>query len=392
MTPSEAPMRSDNNIMRRMAGALVLVCTASGQSILDASKAPLLPKYFERSAGEKKLQCEVRPVAPRLNYSFRVQAGYIAHVPMKQYFGKGHRLAFATRVTPEGRDPVYLIDGVNLPDVPKNKAVWDLGGSFLVGEGRYRVDWLMGDDSNRVCRKSWNFEVKPATQARNIKMLAPGAVEEISLRRWPAADATPGANRIERITVLLHAAPIMTRSTRLRAQDRFILLESLAALLESLPARSVRLVVFSLDQQKELYRQDVLKPEHFAAIGQSMRNLRLQVVDYQVLKNRTGHLDLLSDLLSQELNAAEPPDAVIFLGPTARYSDKFPYAITETRNTAAPHFFYLEFKPPWNRGDEFPDSIDFALRKVKGKTMLVHSPEEFAKAIRQIEAQMPPGN
>src|SRR5207244_8658710 len=34
------------------------------------------------------------------------------------------------------------------------------------------------------------------------------------------------------------------------------------------------------------------------------------------------HMDVLADLLNHELSAKQPPDAVIVLGPTARYIDK----------------------------------------------------------------------
>ena len=163
------------------------------------------------------------------------------------------------------------------------------------------------------------------------------------------------------------------------------MLSSLASLLETLPARSVRLVVFNLDQQKELFREDALTPQAFDQAADSMNNLQLQLVDYRVLQNRGGHVSLLTDLVNQELQAQEPSDAVIFLGPTARYFDKVPeFNLSAT----APRFFYLQYKPFYGRGADFPDSIEFAIKKVRGKAMLIHTPDEFAKAIKQIEVEM----
>jgi hypothetical protein len=170
-----------------------------------------------------------------------------------------------------------------------------------------------------------------------------------------------------------------------------LLVGSLAALLEALPARSVRVVVFNLDQQKELFRQDDLTPEAFDRVVQSTSNLQLQLVDYRVLQNRRGHISLLADLINQELDAAEPSDKVIFLGPTSRFYDKFPDAALEQRATSSavastPQFFYFQYKPYRGREAEFPDSVAMAIRKVKGKTMLIHSPDEFARAIKEVEA------
>src|SRR5258706_8932403 len=116
-----------------------------------------------------------------------------------------------------------------------------------------------------------------------------------------------------------------------------------------------------------------------------MNNLQLQLVDYRVLQNRGGKVSLLPDLVNKELQAQGPSAAVIFLGPTARYLDKVPeFELSAT----APRFFYLQYKPYYGRGADFPDSIEFAIKKVHGKAMLIHTPDEFAKAIKQIEVEM----
>lgn len=377
----------DNTTMRLLPVALALACAASGQSILPPSQVSKVAQYFEPHQDEKKLQCEVKPVPAHLNFSFRIQAGYRVRLPMRQYSGPGHALALASKVTPEGRDPIYLLSAIRMPAIPKNKAEWDLGGSFLLGEGRYQVDFLIGDDLNRSCRKSWNVEVKLDARERSLNLgLEPGTVGEISLRRWSAQNPEADVHRVPRLTVFLHAAPLYNRMTRMRGQDRSILLASLVALLESLPARSVRLVAFNLDQQKELFRQDVLTPEAFEPLAQSMNHLQLQTVDLHILQNRTGHISLLSDLVNRELTAKEPSDAVIFLGPTARYFEKFPDLAAEPR--ASSRFFYIQYKANWDRGQDFPDSIDYAVKKLRGKTLRVHTPDEFAKAIQQINTQL----
>ena len=58
-----------------------------------------------------------------------------------------------------------------------------------------------------------------------------------------------------------------------------------------MPTRSVRLVVFNLDQQKELFRQESFSPKALDQVAQAINNVQLGVVDYRVLQNRRGHLD-----------------------------------------------------------------------------------------------------
>jgi len=373
--------------------AFVLFTSTSmlGQTLVSPAKVPTAEKYFGSFGTDKPLSCHVQPIPAHLNYSFRLQAGYVVRVPMKQYRGSKHALAILSKVTPEGRDPSYFATGTKLPNIPKTKEEIELGGVYLVGEGRYTVDWVLFDETSRICRKSWRFEAKLNPAERSLKLGIPAqSVKELSFRHWSlGGKSLDDVRPIRRLTVFLHAAPLFTRSIRFRAQDRGILLSSLTSLLETLPARSVRLVVFNLDQQKELFRQDVLTPEAFDQAAGSLNNLQLQLVDYRVLQNRGGQVSLLTDLVNKELEAKEQSDAVIFLGPTARYFDKVPdFELPAT----SPRFFYLQYKPLYDRGADFPDSIEFAIKKVHGKAILIHTPGEFAKAIKQIESDMSAGN
>jgi hypothetical protein len=187
----------------------------------------------------------------------------------------------------------------------------------------------------------------------------------------------------------MHAAPLFARTTRFHAQDRLTLLGSLASLLESLPAQSVRLVIFNLDQQRVLYHEDAFTPDEFPKAAQSMNGLRLQLVDYNVLKNQRGHIDLLAGIINRELKERHTSDAVIFLGPATRYLDKFPQARLEDPTGNAPRFFYFQYKPFTRRPVAyFTDSIESAVKSVHGRKFVIHDAGEFAKAIRQVESQV----
>ncbi|MBZ5608823.1 MAG: hypothetical protein LAP38_11220 [Acidobacteriia bacterium] len=372
------------------AGFLATLASAFGQALIDPSDAAHIAPYFEPDRREKILRCEVSPIPPGLNFSFRFQTGYVFRVPMEQFRGPGHRWSIVTRVRPEGgAQPSYLGAEIGLPNVPKTKRVVEWGGFYWVGEGRYSVDFLLYDDASRICRKHWTMEAKLSDSERGITPgMTAGSVAQVFFRRWSLLDKTADRPTLRRLTVLMHAAPLFPRNTRFHAQDRLMLLGSLASLLESLPARSVRLVIFNLDQQRELFRQDSFTPEAFPQAGQSMNGLQLQLVDYSVLKNQRGHIDLLADLMNQELSARDPSDVVIFLGPPTRYLDKLPKTMLEERTGIAPRFFYFQYKPFTRPAAEFSDSIESAIKRVHGRTFAIHSAGEFAKAIRQVESQV----
>jgi hypothetical protein len=307
---------------------------------------------------------------------------------MNQYSGSGHGWAMLTRITPEGggQKPVYLASRTRLPSIPKTKVDVEVGGGYLLGEGRYDVNWTLLDDADRVCRGSWRVDAKLGRRERQLNLaMPPDTVADFTLRgrrdsRRGADDAAP-----IRLTVLLNAAPLSPLRTRLRANDRVLLLGLLSSLLERVPARSVRLVVFNLDQQKTLLRQDALAPGALGRVAQALNGTELGLVDYHVLQNPKGHVAFLAGLMNQELRAEPPSDVVVFLGPETRYEDKLPPTALEDPHGAAPQFFNLQFRPNFRAGPSLPDSISLATAKAKGKTIIIRTPADFARAIEQIE-------
>lgn len=375
--------------MRTLAFAILLPAAAWAQSIVDPGAIPFVMSRFEPRWDDRELACSVTPFGPALNFSFRIQAGFIVRVPMGQFFGPGHIWFILARVTPEGGGkPVFLASRTHLPDVPRTKVEVELGGGYLLGEGRYDVNWMMLDDRGRVCRKEWRIEARLSKAERKAGVSTrPHTVAAFSLLGSPdearARDDSPPFS----VTILMHAAALIPWRTHLRVSDRMLLIGSLAALLERLPARSVRLVVFNLDQQKELYRRDGFTLAALDQVEQAVNDLELNTVDYQVLQKPRGHIDLLAGLVNRERHDANPSDAVVFLGPAARFEDKPPRTVGD-RGAALPHFFDLQYRPRLRRMAAFgPDSIAWTVSTLKGKTMIVRSPADFARAIDQLEKQ-----
>jgi hypothetical protein len=114
-------------------------------------------------------------------------------------------------------------------------------------------------------------------------------------------------------------------------------------------------------------------------------------VDYHVLQNPRGHLDFLAGLVNLELRAEAPSDVVVFLGPATRYGADVPQAALEGSHGDVPRFFNFQFRPYFRNEAELPDSIAKATAKVKGKTIVIRTPADFARAIEQIERRSHPG-
>jgi hypothetical protein len=377
--------------MRLLAFAL-LPFAAVAQSVVEPAQIPRAMSRIEARPDDRPLACTVTPFGPALNFSFRIQAGYTVRIPMNQFQGPRHAWFTVIRVTPSagGRKPVYLASRTRLPEVPKNKAEVEVGGGFLLGEGAYDVRWMMMDDQGRVCRKEWRLQAKLSRGERHASVaMRPNTVTAFSLLGSTDQQRAHDDTAPFRVTILMHAAPLLPRRTHFRVTDGMLLMGSLGALLERLPVRSIRLVVFNLDQQKELYRKDEFSLPSLDEVWQSMSRLELDAVDYQVLQKPKGHIDLLTDLVNREARAATPPDAVLFLGPSARYEDK-PSRDALSQAGTLPKFFYFQYRPFLRRlVPAMPDTISLTVSDLKGKTMIIHSPAEFAKAIDQLERLAP---
>jgi hypothetical protein len=373
-------------VMRVCSGAVVLAClSAHAQGLLNPDRMSARLKDFDAPA-QAALRCEVTPLRPSLNFSFRFQSGYVASFPAHEFTGTGHSIFVVTRITPEGGDPVYLGSRYRFPKVPADaKQQLEIGGGFLLGEGRYRVAWKMVDEQGRTCRKEWRLDAKLRSSERQVRVaLPPERVADVALRGAPVSHDPDDAPPV-RLTVLLHAAPVVPFRTSMGGRDRILLLGTLASLLERIPAKFVRVVVFNLDQQRELYRQDDFHLRNLDQVAGAVNQLQLGLVDYHVLQNRKGHVQLLADLINAELEAKEPSDLVVFLGPEARYSEKIPEELLAKGSDQGTRFYYLEYKPFLRMQASYPDTIHSAVSRMKGKSLVIHSPGEFAKAITMLE-------
>ncbi len=319
------------------------------------------------------MECQVTPVQPALDFGFRFLSGYVVRASLKQYGGSGHIWTAITRIQTElGGQPVYLLDRLNLPNVTDSNASGELGGGFVLGEGRYRVSFELIDNQARSCHAEWTIQAKLNGSARNVKVaLKPGTIDAISLNslrsRKARGDAPAG-----KLTVLLHAAPFSPRSMKIPPNDAMVLLAALSSLIDMAPARSVRLVVFSLDQRKEIYRRDHFTLDQLGRVRQALFNLQLATVDYRQL-SQGGSAELLQHLVTDDLRSADPSAAVVFLGPHSRSSENSAVEIPAAQGST-PKFFYLEYQSPRRmtaRGsseDEFLGAGDFMARQTQEAT------------------------
>ena len=398
----------DSSMYRVAALLLFTTATLPAQVMVSERRLGSSLSLFADSVPAATIRCSVSPIQPQLNYGFRFQAGYVVSIPMNQFQGAGHRWRMITRIIPEDGEkrPVYLVSAFALPVIPETKMEVQVGGGYLLGEGAYNVRQVLLDETGRTCRRDWRVDARLSRGESKVRVaLPPGTVSDLSLRGSRVPPPPPDDARPIRLTILLHAAPASPRRTHLRQNDILTLLASVSSVIERVPTTSVRLVAFNLDQQKELFRKDGFGLADLPAVGEAMTRMELNLVDAKVLQNRRGHVETIAGLVNAELTDPAPADAVVFLGPTSRFSDKVPGEVLE-RTQGGPQFLFFQLAP-WIRGGRglvgggrgmmplgppesaLPDSIRHAVSRLGGKTMTIRTPGELAKAIDRLEQLAP---
>jgi hypothetical protein len=396
-------------------GLLLAACAAMPAQLRLAPERVAAARAALESAGSApRLRCQIQPVEPALNYQFQFETGYAVTAPLNQFDGPEPVLRVLIRVTPDGHDPVYLS---LVSAVPKTPAAGDadarLSGTFVVGEGSYRVELLVRNEAGRVCYSHWRIQAKRVGHERDLKL--PAAADEVRPVSAPGLTeiAPPVTPAIDRLTILVHATPIRPSAPELEPETVRNITDLLHSLLVQLPARSVHLAVFNLDQHAVLLDKQPFPAGDLAAVTDAIRKLQLGVVDVKTLQDRSQS-DVLSDLLGLEQRNPQPGAAVILLGPATIRSD----LLTAQRPAGVP-WFYLQYLAPPRllRGARGPlgglgpgesrmgripmngpltpgggslfDDIERLLHRVGGVTLPVRSPHDFADALHRMAAEIP---
>jgi hypothetical protein len=418
-------------VAKRVAGLALAICGgAPAQSLIEAGRIAEVRQAFASPDTSARLHCSFTPERPALHYDLQFHTGYSIGIPLGQFSGSGREVTVLLRVTPEGGDSVYLGRTEGLPKVPAGKFEGELVGDFVVGEGAYGVDSLVRDESSVLCSGKWRLQAKRAGGERELRPVTPSSsVREDS---DAAAQMPNHGPAIERLTVLLHAAALHPRSAKIDDSTAHMLQDSLASLCSQLPSRSVRLVVFNLEQQAVLMQRDDFTAADLPQVNSALEHLELARVDYRTLQNRDKP-DLLTSLVEKERRDPHPASAVVFLGPRAPSNLDSAFQ-PDAPGAAQFQWFYLQYEvfspvpsqPLGRRGNgrglggpdetamgsgggrggrrgtgtialpidrpapvEGPDGIEQLLRHIKGETIAVRTPREFAGALVRLRSQIP---
>jgi hypothetical protein len=215
----------------------------------------------------------------------------------------------------------------------------------------------------------------------------------------------------------MNAAPFVPTAETFRDSDVMALVGSLCSLLEHVPARVVTLVIFNLEQQTVLYRDDGFTTVDIDDATKVIREQYFGSINYTVLRQPNGGEDLLRGLTRDVFSKSAPSDALVFLGPHARVHDAIRTDAVKSVQVG-PRVFYVLHQPQlswlrlydqtWSAAndvrihngqavesltpemalivlpDDEPDTIERFVRRLKGEILEVRQPSDLLRAIKHI--------
>jgi len=371
------------------AQTVILPATPGGPVRLITSDLALLETQDTR----KDLPCTVTPSKPNLGFDLKFHAGYEVSLNLKDLAGADNLLSMVFRVTPDGRpeDAVHFSQHVSVPMIDDDdRGPAYIQGSFDVGEGKYHVDWLMRDRSERVCSFHWDAEaiVPPKDKPMPLE-IAPSVIQATDpelFKQDPPVSRNVKEDSL-RVKVMINFAPQDSGASTMQPPDTNALVAILRNISRDPRITRFSVVAYNMQEQKVIYRQDAAAQIDFPALGRSLNKLNLGTVDLKHLLQKHGDSEFLSSLLTSEVkdvqDASQEPDAVIFAGPKVMLDDGLP---TETLKQLAEvkfPMFYMNYNlypqiNPWR------DAIGNAVKSVKGIEYTITRPRDMFFAWSEI--------
>jgi len=262
-----------------------------------------------------------------------------------------------------------------------------LQGTFDLGEGKYHVDWLMRDRTERVCSFHWDSEaslpLKDKPMALDIAANAVQATDPELFKQDPPITRESHEQPL-RVKVVVNFAPQDSGAATLQPLDTNALVSILRSISRDPRIGRFSIVAYNMQEQRVLYRQEAASQIDFPALGRSLNQLNLGTVDLKKLIQKHGESEFLSGLLTSEVkDSKEAPDAVIFAGPKVMLDDGLPPDMLKQLGEVKFPVFYMNYNlypqvNPWR------DAIGNAVKSWKGIEYTISRPRDLFFAWSEI--------
>jgi hypothetical protein len=370
-------------------GFALTIGTAVAQDLMPPASPGGMVRLFttdaallESQEARKDLPCTVTPAKPYLGFDLKFHAGYEVSVALRELAGTENQLTMVFRVIAENHpdEGVYFSQHVAVPAIEEDeKGPAFLQGEFNVGEGKYHVDWLMRDRSERVCSFHWDSEAsippkdKPMTLDIQPNVVLP--IDSEPFKQEPPVERD--RDKPLNVKVMINFAPQDSGSATLQPLDINALVSILRSIGREPRIGRFSIVAYNMQEQRVIYKQEAATQIDFPAIGKSLASLNLGTVDFKHLAQKHGDTEFLANLLTSEVkDPKEQPDAVIFAGPKINLDSALPPETLKALSEVKFPVFYMNYNlnpqaNPWK------DAIGNCVKYLKGVEFTITRPRDL---------------
>ena len=342
------------------------------------------------------LPCQVVPLPPKLGFDLQFLAGYRVSIPLKALAGSGDNLRMLFRIMPlDGSDRYfYFVDRYDVPAIELGaEGQAELAGQYVLGPGRYRVEWLMRNRAERVCAKSWEIETNTAENldalaaARGAYTVAPRDPDLFSDEPPVLRSATADLLHVK---ILVNFTPSDPRDLRLRQYDVRNIVSIIRAISREPNVGTFSVVAFNMQQERVIFEQESVSRIDFPGLGEAIESIKDGRIDFAQLQDEDSGTRFLTGVLQQHLGEQDPePDAIIILGPKLLLDKKISIQrLAEAGRSRSPIFYFIyDTTPsayPWR------DAISHVLRLYKGLEYTITLPKDLGKAMHSFLSRFAP--
>ena len=344
------------------------------------------------------LSCQVVPLPPKLGFDLQFLAGYRVSIPLKALAGAGDKLRMLFRILPldGGNSYTYFVDRHSVPAIePDAEGHAVLTGQYVLGPGRYRVEWLMRNRAEQVCATNWEIETNTAENldalaaTRGAYTVAPRDPDLFTAEPPVLRSAT---DDLLHVKILINFTPSDPRDLRLRQYDLRNIISIVRAISREPNVGTFSVVAFNMQKERVIFEQDSVSRIDFPGLGEAIESIKDGMIDAELLGDEESGSRFLTEILQQHLGEQEPePDAIVILGPKLLLDKKVSVErLVEVGQTSSPIFYFIyDTMPsayPWR------DAISNVLRLYKGLEYTITLPKDLGKAMHSFLSRSDPNS